>query len=51
MAYLERQVAQNHRPLYSKVAHNIAKVAHNYRLLAFQVVACCFGPLDVLGDG
>ena len=35
--YLERQVAQNHRPLYPKVAHKGAKVAHNYRLRAFQV--------------
>ena len=35
--YLERHVAQNNRPLYPKVAHTGAKVAHNYRLLAFQV--------------
>ena len=35
--YLESQVAQNSRPLYHKVAHNISKVAHNYRLLALQV--------------
>ena len=27
------------RQLYTKVAHNISKVAHNYRPLAFQVVA------------
>ena len=32
----ERQVAQNKTPLYPKVAHKAAKVAHNYRLLAFQ---------------
>ena len=35
--YLERQVAQNNRPLYPKVAHKAVKVAPNYRLLAFQV--------------
>ena len=34
---LERQLAQNNRPLYPKVAHKGARVAHNYRLLAFQV--------------
>ena len=37
-SYLERQVAQNNRPLYPKIAHKGAKVAHNYRLLAFQVL-------------
>ena len=35
--YLERQVAQNNRPLYRKVAHKAAKVAPNHRLLAIQV--------------
>ena len=38
LVYLERQVAQNDRPLYPKVAHKGAKVDHNYRLLAFQVL-------------
>ena len=37
LEYLERQVAQNNRPLYPKVAQNISKVAHNYWPLAFQV--------------
>ena len=36
--YLESQVAQNNRLLYPKVAHNLAKVEPNYRLLAFQVL-------------
>ena len=31
------RVAQNNRPLYPKVTHKAAKVAPNYRLLAFQV--------------
>ena len=36
-ARLELQVAPNNGPLYPKVAHKWAKVAHNYSLLAFQV--------------
>ena len=37
--YLESQVAQNHRQLFTKVAHNSLKVAQNYGPLAFQVAA------------
>ena len=61
--YLERQVAQNNRPLYPKVAYNISKVAHNFRLLVaynngllssnygllLGIVACYFGLLGVPG--
>ena len=35
--YLESQVAQDHRPLYPKVAHYGDEVAHNYWQLAFLV--------------
>ena len=34
---LESRVAQNDRPLSSKVGHSELKVAHNYGQLAFQV--------------
>ena len=37
--YLESQVALNNRQLYPKVAHDSLKIAHYYRLLAFQVKA------------
>ena len=32
----ESQIAQNDKPLYSQVAHNVLKVAHSHRPLAFQ---------------
>ena len=35
--YLECRVAQKNRPLYLQVGHDGFKVAHNYRLVAFQV--------------
>ena len=37
LMYLESQVAQNNRPPYPKAAHNLDKVAQNYRPMAFRV--------------